>query len=62
LTDDSLKYDTPAGADGIDGHYWQHMTDRFEEQQDSSAFKNASLKALKCINYQYPRPLITVHD
>jgi hypothetical protein len=26
------------GADGIDGH-WEHMTDRFEGQQDSSALK-----------------------
>jgi hypothetical protein len=37
------------GADGIDGHYWEHMTDWFEGQQVSSAFKNASLKVLKVL-------------
>jgi hypothetical protein len=31
------------GAGGIDGHYWEHMTDRFEGQQESFAFKNASI-------------------
>jgi hypothetical protein len=39
--DDEMEAYMP-GADGIDGH-WEHMTDRFEGQQDRSAFKNASI-------------------
>ena len=45
------------------------MTDQFEGQQDSSAFKNRSngssiliFKALEYKIYRYQRPLIAVYD